>query len=331
MQKIVVRGTNWIGDVVMSLPFYEGMKEAWPGTDIYVLTRPHLSRLYACNSNIKGIITINEDHRAFGWARAIRQIRAIRPDCIITLPHSFSSALFSFFSGTPVRYGRACHYRSVFFTSPVYGTIEGYPGHQADFYMEMLQAITGYRSKACTPWIHISQREMDRSAALLNGIKTPILGLFTSAAYGMAKIWPRANFIDLAKRYIDVTNGSVVLFGSKADIQYNETIKGELDDKCYNLAGRSDILETVALMKRCAVVVANDSGPMHLGAASGTRTIGIFGSTNPERTAPRGGDAHYIYKDLECAPCMEHTCRYGTYDCLKAVTPSEVLDLALGH
>jgi heptosyltransferase-2 len=78
-------------------------------------------------------------------------------------------------------------------------------------------------------------------------------------------------------------------------------------------------------MEKCNVVVANDSGPMHLAAASGTKTVGIFGSTNPARTAPLGRNATYITKSLSCAPCMARVCRLGTYECLKAIKPEDVL------
>ena len=68
----------------------------------------------------------------------------------------------------------------------------------------------------------------------------------------------------------------------------------------------------------------DEEGQLHLAAAVGVKTIGIFGSTDPGRTAPRGAQARWITKALDCAPCMERTCRFESYDCLRAITPDDV-------
>jgi heptosyltransferase-2 len=65
---------------------------------------------------------------------------------------------------------------------------------------------------------------------------------------------------------------------------------------------------------------------MHLAAALGLATVGIFGSTNPMRTGPLGGRARVIWHRLECSPCLARTCRFGHYNCLGQVEPDEALD-----
>ena len=325
MEKVVVRGANWIGDVVMSMPFFKGLKTAWPDAEISVLTRPHLAPLYAYNPSVKLSVLQGKEHRLMGWFRNIKDVRSIDAERALCLPHSFGSALFLWFAGVPKRYGRACHHRSIWFTHPVYGTIEEYEGHQMDFYLEMLEAITGFKMQDRLPEIFMSDRERGRASALLSEMEKPVLGMFCSAAYGPAKIWPMERFIELAKGFRREKGGSVVLFGSVGDRERNATIMHAVGKGAYDLAGKTNLLETAAVMESCQAVVANDSGPMHLAAATGVRTMGIFGSTDPQRTSPRGKRAKYIYKGFTCSPCKARTCRYGSYACLSAITPEEVL------
>ena len=325
MEKVLIRGVNWIGDAIMGMPFISWLGHAWPDAEIHVMTRPHLGQLYKYNPYVKSVIPVNEKSRLLGWKAAIIEIREMKFKMAICLPHSFSSALFLFFSGIEKRYGRACSGRSMLFTHPVYGKIEEYAAHQTDFYLEMLEAISGYRMADRLPEIHISDAERLRASAILEQTKRPVLGIFCSAAYGPAKVWPRDSFAELGRQYILATGGSVILLGGALDYTSNNAIAASIGSNALNIAGATSLLESVAVMEKCNVVVANDSGPMHLAAASGTKTVGIFGSTNPARTAPLGRNATYITKNLACAPCMDRVCRLGTYECLKAIKPEDVL------
>ncbi|HJU27780.1 MAG TPA: glycosyltransferase family 9 protein, partial [Candidatus Binataceae bacterium] len=89
-------------------------------------------------------------------------------------------------------------------------------------------------------------------------------------------------------------------------------------------AGITGIGELIALLSLCDGFAGNDSGAMHLAAAVGIPAIGIFGSTNPARTGPTGPRAGFIYRRMECSPCLERTCRFGHYECLRSVKAEEV-------
>jgi heptosyltransferase II len=325
MDKVLIRGVNWIGDAVMSMPFVTGLARAWPEAEIHVLTRPHLADLYKHNPHVKSVIPADDRKRVSGVKAAIGKTREMKFNMGICLPHSFSSALIMFLSGIPIRYGRACGGRSMLLTHPVYGKIEEYATHQSDFYLEMLEAISGYRATERLPEIYISETERLKASSILEHSKQPLLGIFCSAAYGPAKIWPSESFAELGRQYVLKTGGTVILFGGSSDYPANNSIAGSIGSSTLNIAGETSLLESIAVMEKCNAVVANDSGPMHLAAASGTKTLGIFGSTNPARTAPLGRNAKYITKNLACAPCMERVCRLGTYECLKSITPDDIL------
>jgi heptosyltransferase-2 len=91
--------------------------------------------------------------------------------------------------------------------------------------------------------------------------------------------------------------------------------------------------QLAALLALCDGFVGNDSGAMHVAAALGVPTVGIFGSTRPDRTAPLGARTAVVSHPIECSPCMQRTCRFGHYDCLGQVTVDRVraaLESAIG-
>jgi heptosyltransferase-2 len=91
-------------------------------------------------------------------------------------------------------------------------------------------------------------------------------------------------------------------------------------------AGRTSIGEMAALLSLCNGFAGNDSGVMHVAAAIGIPTVGIFGSTDSKRTGPLGAHAAVIYRQIECSPCLRRTCRFGHYNCLRQISPSEVAE-----
>jgi heptosyltransferase-2 len=92
----------------------------------------------------------------------------------------------------------------------------------------------------------------------------------------------------------------------------------------WNLAGDTGLKRLTALLKLCRVVVANDSGPLHLAAAVGVAAIGIFGSTDPAATGPRGGMTRVIHHPVPCSPCLRRICK-GDFECMNSITPETVM------
>jgi len=90
-------------------------------------------------------------------------------------------------------------------------------------------------------------------------------------------------------------------------------------------AGQTSAGELAALLSLCQGFVGNDSGAMHVAAALGLPTLGLFGSTSPERTAPVGPRADVLYERIECSPCLARTCRFGHMNCFAPITPERVL------
>ena len=117
-----------------------------------------------------------------------------------------------------------------------------------------------------------------------------------------------------------------VLVGGIDDRLQCEQIAAACKHGAIVAAAETTVGELIALLSRCHGFAGNDSGCMHLAGALGVPTVAIFGSTNPARTGPLGPHCRIIYRALECSPCLERTCRFGHYNCLRDISAEEVAD-----
>ncbi|NLY74489.1 MAG: glycosyltransferase family 9 protein [Firmicutes bacterium] len=164
----------------------------------------------------------------------------------------------------------------------------------------------------------------------------PMVAIHCGGRYFIRKRWPLLKFSALIKILLEETRYQVVLIGGKEDREDSEAIASVLPG-VINAAGGFSLGETAALLKRCQLLIANDSGPLHLGAAVGVPTIGLFGPTTPEQFFPYRPPRHrYIYKKLSCSPCYrfggglwQYLPRCSKAYCMEAIEVEEVLELIL--
>ena len=151
------------------------------------------------------------------------------------------------------------------------------------------------------------------AAAARFGIEGRYIALCPGAEYGPAKRWPY--FRELAVRL----DAQVVLLGSRGDLQQGEGILGA------NLIGKTTLDEAIDLIAGAAAVVSNDSGLMHVAAATGTPLVALFGSSSPEHTPPLSARARVVWLRPECSPCFERECPLGHFKCLRELSVERVL------
>ena len=121
--------------------------------------------------------------------------------------------------------------------------------------------------------------------------------------------WKKEKFAKLIEKLVE-DGFYIILTGSKGDYEVNRKVLNLVDkkfkDKVFNFASKTNLREFAYLLTKFEVFISNDTGPMHLSAAMGTKTIGLFGPNLPERFAPfgKGNIAIYKARNLECSPCI---------------------------
>jgi lipopolysaccharide heptosyltransferase II len=152
-----------------------------------------------------------------------------------------------------------------------------------------------------------------------------------AGSLSLERRWPPARFVELAQRFLAAQDWSVVLIGAGSEREYAQAIAERVKSpRCFSLAGELSIAELVVVLARAAVVVSNDSGPMHVAAAIGAPTVGLFGPETPVMYGPLGLRARALYRPPACSPCINvhdnkvASCIHGEPQCLMALSVEEV-------
>jgi heptosyltransferase-2 len=202
--------------------------------------------------------------------------------------------------------------------------------HQAHYWLGMVRDTMGIRPVADSAHyvLEIETKSLVRMREWVTQHRVnrdvPLIAIAPAAAYGPAKEWPPVRFSALIDVLADHYHAECVLIGSTAERAQCERIAATAASGAIIAAGETNVAELIALLSLCDGFAGNDSGAMHLAAALGIPTVGIFGSTDPCRTGPTGAKAGFIFHRIECAPCFARTCRFGHYECLRRVSAEEV-------
>jgi len=143
------------------------------------------------------------------------------------------------------------------------------------------------------------------------------------------KNWPLESFIALAGRLRERANVSLFLLGGAADREACAAIEKALGGDVTNLVGQTSLPELGGRLRGLDLLIANDSGPVHMAVAAGTPTLVVFGPTDPNRTGPYGDGHRVVTAPVDCRPCRSRSCRKTSTACLEQVKPEQVADVAV--
>jgi heptosyltransferase-2 len=332
VRKILVFGPNWIGDTVMSTPMIKALKHAHLEADIFMAAKSYVASLWETNPCITALWVVEADsmpRRILGYWRLVRKIRRNQFDLVIILPHYFIYALVCFLAGIKCRIGYDVTHRGKLLTHPLEYTMELRKKHMVDNYLDIVKSIgVGGQDKQLylntTPDDDRNAEETLRSYAIKP--EALLIGMAPGAIYGKAKRWPKEKYAELADSIIEKHQAQVLIFSGPSERALALEIREAMTKDPVIIEPRPNLRHIAALIKKCSIFVSNDSGLMHIAAAVKTPIVAIFGSTSPDWTKPYGEEKHLVlHKPPDCSPCFEQECQYRTYDCLSAITVSDVL------
>jgi len=333
IDRMLIRGTNWIGDVVMTLPAVAAIRKTWPGANISVLAKPWVSEIYRLSPDVDQVIVFQEPGRhagVMGKLRLAGELREKRFDCAILLQNAIEAAIIARLAGIALCAGYNSDGRGLLLTHSVQRTRAVRQVHQIDYYLEMVRAL------GCTPAKRSIQLylgiDYDGVAKKLFkeysiGPGRTLIGLAPGAAYGPAKKWFPERFASVVDRLIDDTGAQAILFGSGGDKESTAAVARSARHSLIDIAGKTNLKEAIALISRCGLFLSNDSGLMHVAGALGIPTVAIFGSTNPVTTSPVGEKSIVIHRDVPCSPCLKPICPTD-FRCMDLIGAEEVYGAA---
>jgi len=331
INSVLIRGTNWIGDVVMTFPAIAAVRATLPKARIAVLVKPWVADLVRMHPAVDEVLIYERPGRHEGLGGLLtlaRELRRRRFDAAILLQNAIEAAILARLAGIPVRAGYSTDARGLLLTHPVRRTPETQGVHQSLYYLGMLEAL-GFKPSGTSVSI-VPTEEHGRAAGRhlaewgIAG-RRPIVGMAPGAAYGPAKRWFPERFAAVADRLAERFACPVLLFGSAGDRPSTEAVQAAAKTALVDIAGRTSLGDAIALIARCDLFVTNDSGLMHVAGALGVPTVAVFGSTNPKTTYPLGDRTVLIRKPVDCSPCLKPECPTD-FKCMDLVTVEEVLD-----
>ena len=326
VENILIKAPNWMGDVIMTLPAISYIKKVFPETIVKVLIKENLADLIRYNRDIDEVMTYTQHRfpmRILDEINIIKRIRRQYFNLAVVFPYSISSALWMKLACIPIRLGANVRKRNIFLTHTI--SPRDFEEHQSDYFMRIVRRL-GTKDLHFNPAVSIGERENQKAESILKELKirqSVRVGIHPGAAYGPAKRWLPENFAKLIDK-LGNDGVAVMLFGSKSEKVIIEDIISKTRSKPINLCGKFSIAELSSMMKKCDVVVTNDSGPMHLAGAVGTKLVAIFGSTSPKATSP-SGKYEIIWKNVDCSPCFKRQCRRN-FKCMTSISADEVYD-----
>jgi len=337
--KILVRGTNWIGDSVMSIPALRALRAAFPKASISLHTRSWAEDIFRDAGFIDDIISYDRPPTAFREVHSqAKLLRREKFDLAILFTNSFASALTVKLAGIPRRIGYAKEGRRVLLTEAIAQPDWKSKRHEAFYYLELIQEaerrLLGTSTVATVePNICLGvSSERKKAAKDLLGLYSvdlsrPLVAIGPGSTNSSAKRWPAIRFAELADMLRSEMNAEVIVLGGPGDHDAAQAVITGSKTAPHNLVGKTSLGEAAAILSICDLMISNDMGLAHLAPATGTSTLVIFGPTDPETTRPFSEIAEVIRAGVECSPCMLRTCPID-HRCMTNISARQVFESA---
>ncbi|HML95537.1 MAG TPA: glycosyltransferase family 9 protein [Thermodesulfobacteriota bacterium] len=327
--KILVIRPGGIGDAVLLYPALSALRREFPGSPIHVLAEKRNAGILVDCPYIDGVLLY--DSSPLGTLAGV--VKEGYDIVIDTEQWHRMTAALAYLTRAPVRAGFATNERARQLTHTV---PHGRGDYEAVSFLNLVSAVTGkeYAFDEDKPFLPIDPSKYGKILSALDEFKSGkrgVVGIFTGATVKERR-WGTRKFAGLAKALAEEGLG-VVLLGGPGDVESSAEVKKGLDcNSVLDLAGKTPLMETAAVISTLDLLVSGDTGLMHIAYGAGTPTVSLFGAGIEEKWAPRGHRHAVINKRLPCSPCTEFgytpPCPYGVR-CLREISVEEVKESVL--
>lgn len=310
INRILVISLSNLGDIILTTPVIATLRQEFPGSRIDVLVGAPGKEVFEKDRNVFKTIIYDKHMPIAGKRRLQLKLKKLQYDLIVDLRNTLLGLLVG------------PKYRTA--------TIQHFPAsivHSMDKHLHRLKSI-GIEKVIRKPYLHVTDEDESLAAALLrsSGVRDSFV-VINPGAKSHLKRWTKEGFAEVADKLAAECGVDVVFVGSKEDEPIVAGIVKIMRHRPHNLTARTNVRQLGAVIRRAKLLITNDSAPLHIGCAIGSRVLAIFGPTDPGKYGPSGDLDVVVSKKLICTPCEEAACR-SNYECMTMITAGDVFDAA---
>lgn len=326
--SIIVRGTNWIGDAMMTIPALRELRRIFPDAKITLQTRGWAKGIFGDVEFIDEILTI--DAGAFEQGKILRERKF---DLAVLFTNSFQTALVTKLGKIKKRFGYTNEGRSFLLTNAIKKPSWKNEKHEVFYYLNLIAEIekkffgteTVLQNEPRLD-LKISDERRTQAREILTenriDLSKKTIALGVGSTNSRAKRWSAESYAELNDKLQSELGATVILVGAENELEVSQEVFEKSKLKPTILTGKTSLSEAVAILSEIDLLVSNDMGLPHISSAVGTKTLVIFGPTNPKTTQP--WNAEIIRREtVECSPCMLRDCPID-HRCMTWISADEV-------
>ena len=302
--RILIVKLDEIGDMVNAVPVFQELKKKYPAASQTLWCKPFVKSLMEPMPAIDHIVLSTKELSG-------------KYDLIIELRGTFESIGYALLHPPQYRLDRA----SIRLKNKLN---KGVHPHEVFTNLQIIAPLLNEIPSEPSILLSFSPSDIITAQQYLTGNKINRFAVFHCGARKKLRQWKEANFIQAAN-YLKKEHALDIIFaGDETDIPMISRMQAALDFKSYSVANSFSLSAFGALCKQAQVFLVNESGPLHIAAASGCSVLGLFGPGEPKVFYPWGAKAHYLHEVLECNPCDQINCKYPNNTCMDRISVAAV-------
>lgn len=335
IKRILIIKLSSLGDVIHALPVPEALKTVYPSARVSFLVNREYGDLLIGNPRIDEIFLFERKIKG-GFFKAIssnlKLLKILRSrgfDLVIDLQGLLRSGLIAWFSRSKniVGFENSREGSRFFYNHKI--SVPDQNIHAVDRYLLFPKSMGWNEKPKFIIKLHKNNELFIEDFIRAEKLKTflPIIAIQPMARWP-TKEWSHKNFARLGNLIQKSKEYQVVFLGSKEELSEIKEIVRLMEEPPVIATGKLSLKQLAAFLKKCALLVTNDSGPMHLAVALNVPVLALFGATDFRRTGPYQMENHVISKNVECSPCLKRTCLNHAFpmECMERITPEEVFE-----
>ena len=324
VNKILFITLSNIGDVILTLPVLDSLRENFPEAKITCLVGLRPKEMFQNNPAIEGLIIYDKHSRLKEKIRLFNELKKERFDMVVDLRNSLFGVLLPAKYKTPVSLGIPKDIKHM--KDRHLYKVKSFSVQAESRLSRKKFKVKSLETKEISLYISPEDEEYTNQILRENHIEEKDTLIVVSAgARSHIKGWAKEKFVELISALTKEFTAKIVLVGDKDDISINKYITENISHTLIDLSNKTTVTQLACLLEKAKLLVTNDSAVLHIASYLNTPVVAIFGPTDEEKYGPWSDNYRVVKKGIFCRPCQKAQCQFGTLACMQLIKVEDVL------